>query len=354
MRLDGGAGATTGLYLGDGASGSAIRGLSLTGFTGNAIFVRTDNTTIAGNWIGVTPDGNVVGNSGNAVLYQALHTGRTGLNTFGGNAAADRNVLSGNGVGLLIDGFNGAQHATYHIEGNYIGVLADGMTAAGNSQGIIDFVTADVTIVDNVVSGNSVYGIQINGRVTSGEHADNILIDGNYVGVGVDGASAIANGTGIILEANRNVASGINDAVITNNLISGNTNHGIWIRGQANSFQINSNLIGTDLTETIAVANGTGISIVESNGVFTSGGMISGNTIANSVNDNVSLAGDGQNVALLGNRIYNSGELGIDLNDDGVTLNDGDDADAGSNGLQNFPSLADVVTSGSTFAVSGS
>ncbi|MCA9205063.1 MAG: right-handed parallel beta-helix repeat-containing protein, partial [Planctomycetales bacterium] len=235
-----------------------------------------------------------------------------------------------------------------------IGVLADGMTAAGNSQGIIDFVTADVTIVDNVVSGNSVYGIQINGRVTSGEHADNILIDGNYVGVGVDGASAIANGTGIILEANRNVASGINDAVITNNLISGNTNHGIWIRGQANSFQINSNLIGTDLTETIAVANGTGISIVESNGVFTSGGMISGNTIANSVNDNVSLAGDGQNVALLGNRIYNSGELGIDLNDDGVTLNDGDDADAGSNGLQNFPSLADVVTSGSTFAVSGS
>ncbi|MCA9219589.1 MAG: right-handed parallel beta-helix repeat-containing protein, partial [Planctomycetales bacterium] len=70
--------------------------------------------------------------------------------------------------------------------------------------------------------------------------------------------------------------------------------------------------------------------------------------------DNVSLAGNGQNVALLGNRIYNSGELGIDLNDDGVTLNDGDDADAGSNGLQNFPSLADVVTSGSTFAVSGS
>jgi len=43
------------------------------------------------------------------------------------------------------------------------------------------------------------------------------------------------------------------------------------------------------------------------------------------------------------NKIYGNREMGIDLGDDGVTLNDNLDADSGPNGLQNFPVISNVV-----------
>ena len=59
--------------------------------------------------------------------------------------------------------------------------------------------------------------------------------------------------------------------------------------------------------------------------------------------------------AILGNSIHSNTGLGIDLTRDGVSGNDADDSDAGSNNLQNFPVLEDLptLTGAASTSVSG-
>ncbi|HLM62622.1 MAG TPA: carboxypeptidase-like regulatory domain-containing protein, partial [Pyrinomonadaceae bacterium] len=63
---------------------------------------------------------------------------------------------------------------------------------------------------------------------------------------------------------------------------------------------------------------------------------------------------DGTGNAIRGNSIHNNVGLGIDLSSDAViTLNDGLDADAGANNLQNFPDLTSASSSGGSTTVQG-
>ena len=64
-----------------------------------------------------------------------------------------------------------------------------------------------------------------------------------------------------------------------------------------------------------------------------------GNVLANSVLFRGVSVRAGTGTAILGNSIYGNQTVGIDLNNDAVTLNDTGDADAGPNNLQNFPVL---------------
>ena len=59
-----------------------------------------------------------------------------------------------------------------------------------------------------------------------------------------------------------------------------------------------------------------------------------------------------QNMSRL-NSIHSNGELGIDLNDDGVTLNDTGDPDTGPNELQSFPLIRGVSLDGGNSTVIG-
>lgn len=82
---------------------------------------------------------------------------------------------------------------------------------------------------------------------------------------------------------------------------------------------------------------------------LTNGGsnvQVIGNTIRNNTLDGISALTTAP-VAIISNRIFANGGLGIDLSDNGVTLNDPGDADSGANNLLNFPVTVGVNVLGS-------
>jgi hypothetical protein len=170
---------------------------------------------------------------------------------------------------------------------------------------------------------------------------------GNYIGTDVTGTKALGNRTGVRIVRPTNTIGGT--TVEARNLISGNDFSGVSIESnQAQDNQVLGNYIGTDVTGTQNLGNGSygvGISRFVSNN--TVGGTASGagniiafNGASTSYGDGVSFddeAGSGN--AILSNAIFSNGHLGIDLDLNGVTANDPGDGDTGSNNLQNFPSF---------------
>ena len=103
------------------------------------------------------------------------------------------------------------------------------------------------------------------------------------------------------------------------------------------------NLIGVNLEGNPLLNNGYGILFGED---FFSGpssnNTIRFNTIANTSGDAISMA-NGTGNRIFANTLINNAGQGIDLGDNGVTMNDAGDSDAGPNGLQNFPILTLVA-----------
>ena len=106
------------------------------------------------------------------------------------------------------------------------------------------------------------------------------------------------------------------------------------------------NLVGTKKDGTTALANANaGVSINSG-----SKNTVSGNTIAFngsdgvSINDVDSIPNNTNGNSVLSNSIFSNGELGIDLDLDGLDPNDVGDADTGPNGLQNKPVLSVAKT----------
>ncbi|EIJ41933.1 parallel beta-helix repeat (two copies) [Beggiatoa alba B18LD] len=67
--------------------------------------------------------------------------------------------------------------------------------------------------------------------------------------------------------------------------------------------------------------------------------LIESNLIASNGLAGIAMIGTSSNNELQENSIYANGSVNIDLNDDGVTVNDVGDSDTGANGLQNYPVL---------------
>ena len=126
---------------------------------------------------------------------------------------------------------------------------------------------------------------------------------------------------------------------------------------------IQGNFIGTDVSGKASLRNGdnNGINVNGANNNFIGGpGPGEGNVIAfNRIGVDVLNGSTG--VAILSNSIFGNFDpnipaqhpLGIDLGDDGVTPNDGDDSDTGANNLQNFPLLGFAVSDGGKTTISG-
>ena len=110
------------------------------------------------------------------------------------------NVISGNGVAGISRGNYTAGSTTVAIEGNIIGADATGEHAVPNRNwgvtlGDVSLVTVGGTAAGagNLISGNSVIGVYIDGSTTTAN-----LVAGNFIGTDITGTLAIANRQGVV------------------------------------------------------------------------------------------------------------------------------------------------------------
>ena len=326
----------------------------------------------------------------------------------GTNAGAGTNglTLSGKGSyvrGLAVNRFNGngivlqGRAGGQVLVGNRIGTDDTGETGQGNgAAGVYINDAPNVILRDNVVSGNTTHGVHI-----SGSRAKRAVLYGNTIGLNASGTSDLGNTlAGVYINGAPNV-------VLRDNVVSGNTTHGVHISGsRARNADIQYNLIGVNASETADLGNaGSGIHISgarntgiyenviggndshgvsltssgtmdtfigenyigtnESGEVLGNGGagvhianrsynnFVEVNTIANNTSDGVTVTSTASGVGntIWENSMHSNGGLGIDLGDDGVTANDTGDTDSGPNFLQNYPANITFATRGDVASV---
>jgi titin len=228
-------------------------------------------------------------------------------NTIGGTTAGARNLISGNYAGILLVRGGAIGNA---ILGNYVGTTASGMGAIGNFDDAIKIGFTGIagspanTLVGgaaagagNVIAGGNYRGINVN--LSTGA-----LIQGNRIGVGADGATALMN-----MVHNIDVQTSASATTI------GGTNS-----GEGNVIAYAPGDSGWDGVRIRSGVNGTK---VLANSIYLNGGS-------------------------------NPNGLGIDIGPDGVSLNDPCDSDYyGPAHIQNYPILTNAISDGISTVVRG-
>ena len=227
IQIDGGESIDIGLTVL--ADNSTVSGLSLTGFTQYAIEIDAYESAVLNSYVGIDPAGNQQSNQAGIVVNGRRNVIR-------------HNVISGNqlaGVRIRLD----AHHT--NVSNNYIGTTPRGTTAIGNGTDGVTVLGRVSTVDSNVISGNMRAGVFVTGSHLAG----NSVISRNKIGTDVFGATAIANQTGVLVRST--------GTHIAENLISGNSDSGIWIVGaDASRNTVRDNNIGLDGSGTVALPNG--------------------------------------------------------------------------------------------------
>jgi hypothetical protein len=269
-HLIGGLTLVPGTGLGNVISGHSGAGIEL-------VLATSNGNAIAGNIIGLDRNGQLaIPNAAVGILSSFGSSGHT----IGGLNPLARNVISGNGSGIV---FDTADSGSNLIVNNYIGTdlsgtqprpnASDGIRAA-SSNNIIGASTAG-----NLISGNTSAGV-----VIRGSSADNNFIQANLIGTDRSGLLPLPNQTGILIEADA-ISTQIGGSTLfgDGNTISGNSQSGIEIVGPAtDSTEIFGNTIGLGLDGDTPIANGTGILVDGTIGITAIGGPFpqSRNTIS--------------------------------------------------------------------------
>lgn len=334
------------------ADGSTIRGFVIQNFVANGIQINggSDGHSIRGNWIGsFDAAGDNAGSAFENGGY-GIFVGGTG-SVIGGVADADRNVISGNFRGIVIEGSGAVSNRVF---GNFIGSNVAGTASIGNTDSGVTITSgarnnrigSDLNGSDDADEGNVIVASGNNGIQLWGVGVEDNLIAGNSIGVAADGTTLLGNATqGIQLGggASSNTIGG--DTAAAANVISGNTFSGIEILGVGTDHNvINGNFIGTDATGTLDLGNGSnGLFILDSAADNTVGGLAGGegNVIAFNDGDGVAIQSSGSTGnTVRGNSIFLNADQAVDLGNvgiDGASVNDAADADVGGNTILNWP-----------------
>lgn len=288
-----------GNYIGIGSNGTTALPILTTGSTVNdyAIYVTANNNIIGTNGDGVsdTYEANYIGNSGSAVVLDHV----SGC------------IVAGNYIGL---GSNKTTSASLGYAGVYI--LNSTSCRIGSSALNIDEM--------NYICNSSQYGVWIDDQTL--KTVDKLNVRYNTIGQRPDSAAAP------------------------------NAKHGIYLVGESDSDTLQYNIITANGTASATGAY-AGIRIGETT---SSGESRNDYIFNNTIYKNLGAGIEVVNSVSFGDRIsqnsiYNNGnasnstgklKLGIDLNANGLTLNDLKDPDSGPNLLMNFPVITSVGSSG--------
>jgi len=287
-------------------------GLATPNWDGVAILsAGTSSNRVEGNYIGTDITGSA-----------AIPNGYNGVSIFSGASMNDigglhQNVISGNtNDGVWIDGFNGTN--TNNISNNFIGLDASGLAGLPNGRyGVL----IDGGAFANQVGPTSTTSNYISANLSDGVHiADpgtiNNMIQNTRIGVDILGNPFGNGGNGIHLRNNASNNQIGGTALFQQVVVSNNTLHGIFIDNAQNN-SVLSPIPGIAVQQNVISNNGVnGITVINAGAV--------GNAFSQ-------------------NSIHTNTSLDIDLNNDGVTMNDLLDPDVGPNNLLNFPVINSVL-----------
>ncbi len=219
VTINGGGASFAGLYLG--ANSCQIYGLYITNFDSSGIYVVS-----ASNWIG-------------------------------GPGPGQRNVLSGNDMGINLSGSSTQNNTVYN---NYIGLTPAGDTKNPNGTGVLiangaadNFIGGTLTGQANYISGNTYNGITIEGTGT-----DNNRVQGNVIGLATDMSTNLGNGAyGIRIQkgAANTVVGGGSDA---GNFIGYSAYNGVSALNAGGGTEVSYNIIGSNGSDGIEINNSSG------------------------------------------------------------------------------------------------
>ncbi len=287
VELDGtGAGMfASGLVISGGRS--SVSDLVINDFFQSGIHVLGHGgTRITGCRIGTDPTGTMAEPNQVGIALSGLGAGPidgTGNNLVGGTTASERNLISGN----TFDGIQIAHSNGNVVQGNRIGTNAAGTSALPNGRdgvllqvGLSNVIGGTTPGSRNLISGNTENGIDFidfaEGTTTSGN-----VVQGNLIGTDSSGTGVVPNGEDGVHFDNfpvNNLVGGTTAAA--RNVISGNVDDGVGmdLKQFDHHEVIQGNFIGTDVTGTVALANGNGVHINGGRKNLISGNVISGNS----------------------------------------------------------------------------
>ena len=300
---------------------NALNGLSLTPTAG---YIGAASVSIGINDLGNTGAGGALGASGSvSATFISSLTVTTASDVVDGNTSSINALLTSRGADgkislreaiIAANNTSGTHEIDFDIAGSGVqtisvasalpqisnSVIIDATTEPGyagapivelNGQGApFGAIGLAIAASNTAIRGLAVYGFSGNGIDVLPVGANNITIQGNYVGIDAAG-TAIYNGTGIVLANSSNDLVGGSTSALRN-VVSGNFSAGIHVFGSGSSNDIiTGNYIGTNPAGTAAIANGTF-------GIYVDGA--SGNTIG--------LASAGG-----GNLISGNGSNGIEI-----------------------------------------
>jgi len=236
--------------------GAALgQGNLISGNTQNGVQVDVSGTLdnqIAGNYIGTTISGASSLANTNYGVYLA---DGTMYNSVGGPSAGERNVVSGNFGGIVLEGTGTAYN---EVVGNYVGLSAAGTAAVPNTWvGVYLASGASNNLIGgmgategNVISGNGYHGVFL-----FGPDVDWNTVAGNAIGTTAGGLAPLGNGWEGI-----EIYGDCDDNVVgPGNRIAYNGHNGVLVSG--------SSAIRNRITQNSIHTNGLlGIDLVDGNG----------------------------------------------------------------------------------------
>ncbi|TMF99540.1 MAG: hypothetical protein E6I03_12145 [Chloroflexi bacterium] len=210
---------------------------------------------VKGNIMGLNAAGNAdLGNTSSGVAILGS------VNTIGGTAAADRNIISGNdlyGIYINAAGNNG-------VFGNYIGTDVTGNLDLGNTaRGIItdgstsgetigsavetggNFIGSTTPGLGNLISGNTSNGVRITGFAADDNH-----VWGNMIGTAANSALPLkntANGVLIDFQSDLNDIGLAPDGTGAGNIIAFNGANAVVVDGASAPPAVNNSIRGNSI-----------------------------------------------------------------------------------------------------------